>query len=356
MKRHLPSLWLCGVLSLSVGCQPETDTPELKSRAEALSGEVGAWTATSPKTDGTPGTSAVVLRGTGEVLAANYGFVQRYDPYANTWRSTNQQCTPGYCLTRALTELPSGEVLAEILGPGRGATSGMQKYNPGTDVWSTVSVQTYRNESLTVLDSGKVLIAGGFYYQGIGAIRVKDSLEYDPATGTSTPSNTLATPRSDHTATRLYSGQVLVTGGIADSGSSLASAELYDPSTKSWSSAGAMSKSRAGHKAVRLYSGSVLVLGDTDDSVDLYDPFNAVWSVGPTLPFSAPTAATLLYSGEVLVTNNAGQAAVYSPYQNVWLPAPSAASATATGASVLLQSGKVMRFNGSSPAAEVFTR
>jgi hypothetical protein len=52
---------------------------------------------------------------------------------------------------------------------------------------------------------------------------------------------------------------------------------------------------------------------------------------------------------------NAGQAALYSPSQNAWLPVASATSSTVTGASVLLQTGQVLRLNGSSSVAELFT-
>jgi hypothetical protein len=355
VKIPLSSLLLSGVLSLSLGCQPQTELPALQHRAEPLEGQVGTWTAIRPKTDGSPGLTAVVLRSTGEVLATNYGLVQRYDPYADTWRTTSPQCTPSYCTSRSLTELPSGEVFAEISGAQAGS-SGLQKYNPDTNTWTALSGGSYQGESVTLLDSGNVLLAGGYYTtRDSSAYRVKESKEYNPAQDKFTASNTLLTPRSGHTATLLYSGQVLVTGGTADGGGALASAELYNPATKSWSPAGALSKPRTGHRALRLYSGTVMIFGDTDTTVDLYDPFNATWSVGPALPFSAPTAATLLYSGDVLVTNNAGQSAVYSANQKAWLPAASAASVKATGASVLLQTGQVLRFNGGTTAAELFS-
>ena len=354
MKSPLPSLLLSGVLTLSLGCQPETETFTPSRRAEALEGEVGNWAAAAAKTDGAPGLAAVVLRSTGEVLATNTGLVQRYDPYANAWRSTSQQCIPSYCLTRSLTELPSGEVLAELSGAGQGSSSGLQKYNPDTDTWVALSGTSYRGESVTLLESGTVLFAGGYTSQGATVYRVRDAREYNPEAGTFSTSKPLATPRSGHTATRLYSGQVLVTGGTADGGASLASAELYDPATRSWSSAGALSRPRTGHRALRLYSGSVMILDDSGSTVDLYDPYNAVWLTGPALPFAAPTAATLLYSGDVLVTNNAGQAAIYAPSQNAWLPAAPAAPAKPAGASVLLQSGQVLRFDGGSTAAQLF--
>ncbi len=66
---------------------------------------------------------------------------------------------------------------------------------------------------------------------------------YDPATGPWSPTGNLATARSSHTATLLPNGKVLVAGGFGSS-SILASAELYDPATGSWSSTGNLADAR----------------------------------------------------------------------------------------------------------------
>ena len=48
--------------------------------------------------------------------------------------------------------------------------------------------------------------------------------------GTWSPTGSLSTARSGHTATLLHNGNVLVAGGFGSSGA-LSSAELYDPTT-----------------------------------------------------------------------------------------------------------------------------
>ena len=50
---------------------------------------------------------------------------------------------------------------------------------------------------------------------------------YDPATGVFTFAGDMTTPRYIHTATLLNTGKVLITGGYANIGPYLASAELY---------------------------------------------------------------------------------------------------------------------------------
>jgi hypothetical protein len=86
---------------------------------------------------------------------------------------------------------------------------------------------------MTLLPTGKVLVAGGF---NAGAT---DTAEfYDPDTGQWTTTGPMVDARYDHTATLLPMGKVLVVGGV-DNGF-LASAELYDPTTGQWHATAAL--------------------------------------------------------------------------------------------------------------------
>ncbi|HYO68798.1 MAG TPA: kelch repeat-containing protein [Archangium sp.] len=348
------SALLMGWLSVSVGCQPEPDGSRMASRAEALGSEVGVWTPVASKGHSFTSTNALLLRGTGEVLETSHGFVQRYNPYTDTWRDMSLMCSPGFCQTVSLMELPSGRVLADVVFTGRmGGSPGLMTYDPDTDTWTRVSHAHARGRSMTVLGSGKVLLAGGSTYDGSQMVTLRNAEVYDPALDTWTPvTGSMTMPRAGHSATLLYSGKVLVTGG--------STAELHDPTTGTWTAAGTLPLPLGTHRAVRLYSGHVLVLSDvtgsTDTSVALYDPYNERWSAGPMLPFAQPFSATLLYSGEVLVMNAAGQAAVYSPSLNAWLPAASATPSTSPGTAVMLHTGQVLRLNGGSPVVDRFTR
>ena len=96
--------------------------------------------------------------------------------------------------------------------------------------------------------------------------------------GSWSSTGSLGTARTDHRATLLLSGQVLVAaGGIFDV-DYLSSAELYDPASGSWSSTGSLGTARIHHTATLLPSGEVLVAGGQDSSVvnlssaELYDP------------------------------------------------------------------------------------
>src|SRR6185312_3756881 len=83
------------------------------------------------------------------------------------------------------------------------------------------------------------------------------------------PTGALTGARYDHTATVLEDGKVLVAGG-SNNIAPLSSVELFDPVTDTWTS-GSMKVARAGQAAVRLDSGQVLVAGGwgSDSDVDL---------------------------------------------------------------------------------------
>ena len=68
--------------------------------------------------------------------------------------------------------------------------------------------------------------------------------------------------RTQHTATLLLNGKVLVAGGRIgpNMDGSTTSAELYDPDTRTWSATGTMAAARAAAPP-RCFTGKVLVAG-----------------------------------------------------------------------------------------------
>ena len=99
----------------------------------------------------------------------------------------------------------------------------------------------------TLLRDGKVLVVGGWGYDGRQGGALATAEVYDPSTGTFTPTGSMTTSRWGPTATLLNDGRVLVAGGLR-----LNSAELYDPSTGTFSPTGDMTSVRYGHAAILL--------------------------------------------------------------------------------------------------------
>ena|SRR6266498_5706435 len=90
-----------------------------------------------------------------------------------------------------------------------------------------------------------------------GGTPVRESMT-SAVSGAWTPTGSLGTTRSRHTATLLQNGRVLIAGGLNENSNCanvpLDSAELYDPATGSWAVTGSMTTAR-----YKLQSGNILV-------------------------------------------------------------------------------------------------
>ncbi|XYD01049.1 kelch repeat-containing protein [Pseudomonas sp. NMS19W] len=115
----------------------------------------------------------------------------------------------------------------------------------------------------TLLASGEVLVVGGNNLQPSGG-DVLDSVErFDPATGQWTDMPSLPVARMNHTATLLETGQVLVAGGYSAAGNAaLRSACIFDPQRLIWREIEPMPTLRMLQTATLLEDGRVLLAGE----------------------------------------------------------------------------------------------
>ncbi len=222
----------------------------------------GTWATTAPMNHGANYTWAPVS--SGRVLAfATSGLnndpssAQIFDPTNGSWTvvATPTTILPGSpCV---LAPLPGGKALLS-----GGIHSEAEIYDAATNSWSPAApmhIKRMRHRAIPLAD-GRVLVAGGYEVLG-GSLRVTSTVEiYDPVANTWTERAPLATRRTDHTATLLSDGRILVTGGRLGL-STLSSTELYDVAANRWIGAGNLTKDRYSHLAAPLPNGSVLVIG-----------------------------------------------------------------------------------------------
>ena len=132
--------------------------------------------------------------------------------------------------------------------------------------YSTRLDQARSNHTATLLLDGRVLVVGG---EDIVTRDPYDSVEiFDPETEDWSPGPSLPEPRSNHIAVRLDDGRVLVAGGgrsapigVPSGIDVLSSAVIFDPETMSWSATGDLNEGRSHFAAALLASGKVLVSG-----------------------------------------------------------------------------------------------
>jgi len=129
----------------------------------------------------------------------------------------------------------------------------------------------------------------------------------------------LAHPRTNHTATLLHDGRVLVVGGESVvTRNMLDTVELFDPESETWTDGPTLPEPRSNHQAVRLDDGRVLVVGG-----------------GRSAPIGVP-------SGEGVLSS----ALIFDPGAERWTPTAGLIEGRSHFASALLPSGRVLVAGG----------
>jgi hypothetical protein len=216
------------------------------------------------------------------------------------------------------------QVLPALVPGGRAPTASFTGTvtAPGSAQFQGTSSMSaaHSQHTATLLATGKVLVVGG----GTASADL-----YDPATGLWAATGSMSVARTRHTATLLGNGKVLLAGGWDSASGS--SAELYDPETGLWAPTGSMSTQRGYHSATLLGNGKVLVAGGVNGSVDqasaeLYDPLTGLWTPAVSMHgVRSGHTATMLGNGTVLVAGGGNgwgsyiaNAELYDPSTGLW--------------------------------------
>ena len=245
--------------------------------------------------------------GAGGSSSSTLDSAELYDPITRTFGATSAMSTPR--LGAASVRLNDGRVfMAGGEDASKTSVASVELYNPVAGTWTLTSpMKADRvNPTATLLGNGKVLVVGG--YQGNSDCCALASAElYDPLTGTFSETGSMATARRNHTATLLEDGKVLIAGGY--DGTYLDAPELYDPATGTFSVTGSMGTSRRYPTATLLLNGKVLIAGGYENgtngllaSADLYTAQSGTFvATGSMLTPRGRQTATLLFNGKALL-------------------------------------------------------
>lgn len=228
-------------------------------------------------------------------------------------------------------------------------TSGLARW----DVLAPMA-HTRTQHSATLLTNGKVLVVGGLEGSVGSAVDVANAELFDPCSNTWSSAGSLSHARNGHSAALLGDGRVLVVGG-AYQGWSVAAAEIYNPSTNAWSP---VAEPPAPGVVVRIDRSLALLIGAhvIDNTTALYDAGTDDWS--PTGLPQHPRwgfEATLLGAGKVLISGGFSiepyapavlQAELYDPDSGTWSSAGTLSRMRNGHAPVRLESGRVLISGG----------
>lgn len=350
-------------------------TGALLGATAPVRGADAAWVTTGSLNFARAGHAAVLLPDGKVLVAGGAGTsAELYDPATGQWTTTGALGVRRSDPTATL--LNSGRVL--VVGGDRGESSPQslgllgtcEIYDPATGAWSkTGTLNTPRDGfTATLLPNGEVLVAGGVD----NADRALASAEvYDPIEGTWRYTGSFGGQRLFHAATRLADGRVLIVGGSNEDLflTAVGYADIYDFAAGTWSGVEGLYTPRAQATATLLANGDVLVAGGFENfgpqtapapdhvSSALADLFDPVTHWRATAPMNARRyghSATLLPSGEVLVTggydlNTKAELASTELYDSVtetWHTAASMRDARMSHTATLLADGRVLVVGG----------
>ena len=244
--------------------------------------------------------------------------------------------------------------------------------NLSAQSWSfTGSLRQARSSiTATLLNNGQVLVVGGTYRGTFVQYGLTSAELYNPATGTFSTTGSLNTGRYGHSATLLNSGKVLIAGGTNNS-TALSSAELYDPMTGTFTVTGSLSCA-CGYTPALLANGMVLFTGGFDgtnavSSAELYDPASGTFvPTGSLNVVRAGPSLTLLGNGKVLIAGGVyytgvipytavahylASAELYDPASRTFTLTGSLHTARSSQTATLLKNGNVLLAAGQNDGA-----
>jgi large repetitive protein len=354
--------------SIAVGGTEQFVATAKDGSGNAVTGISFTWSSSTPSVatvGAASGAAMALLPGTTQISASANGV---------TSNAVTLTVTPGFLSIATLnvarsnmtmTVLNSGKVLIAGGRNSAGITGTAELYDPATQTFTLIgslNIARY-DHAATLLDNGMVLITGGWNSAPVATAEL-----YDPATGTFTITGNLITARLYHTATHLQNGMVLLAGGSNGTGTIWSSAELYDPTTGVFSPAGSLQVARRLATATPLNDGTILIAGGLDStgtaiaSAEIYDPETGTFTLTGNLNTARGLhTATLLNGGDVLIAGGSpsdasnevplASAELYNPATRTFSPTGNLNAPRTFASATLLNNGTVLIAGGEGPGS-----
>jgi galactose oxidase-like protein len=334
---HTDTLLADGRVLLAAG---STDAVFLNS-AEIFNPTNNSFTLTGSLSHARKSQTATLLQDNNRVLitggkssVGDLASAEIYDSSTGQFSSTGSMI--GQRSLHTATLLGNGTVL--VAGGRKGATPlrTAEIFNPVTNTFAStgmLNIQRKRHAANLLLD-GNVLVEGGASVSNgepvdAGTPTAEIYYTSGPLAGTWTnhPPQDMSTGRTEHTATLLPNGTVMVCGGIPI----ILPSDLYNPATQTFSTTGGLLQARQRHVSLLLTNpawgslvGKVLAIGgaftgspvfggiqEALDTVELYDPSTGQFSLFGTMTEPRQNhTATMLNDGRILIAGGVSSPSV----------------------------------------------
>ena len=333
-------------------------------------------------------TTSTLTGGTHSITAAYGGDANDSGSSASLQQNVNPAQT-----TCSLTSQPNpstiGVQVAFVASVSPSTATGTVTFLEGSNTLSTGSLSqgaaTYRTATLAAGTHAVTAVYGGDQnYSGCtsGTVnqQVNEGGDFVQTTGQ------MSSARYSQAATRLLTGQILVTGGMSSSGV-LTNAETYTPGSQVFAAAASpMNVPRWLHSSTLLNDGTVLIAGGSDlanketlDTAEIYNPTAGTFTLLTSTLNTARVGhtATLLNNGQVLIVGGydpdfglIADAELYDPPTQTFIDLGDTNSPRYQHTATMLQNGKVLIAGGDAdptpnaafnsaelfdPVAQVFT-